>query len=89
MNNTVFCQKYQQQLEALAEPPFPGDLGLQIQKSISKKAWNNWLQLQTMLINEKHLNLASFDDRKYLNQQRQLFFEGEQYEKPSGYTPPQ
>ena len=39
-------------------PPFPGDKGDEIFSSVSKQAWMEWLQQQTMLVNEKQLDLS-------------------------------
>ncbi len=56
--NMVVCRKYGQNLPKLPTPPFPNAKGQEIQNTVSAKAWNEWLALQTMLINEKHLSLA-------------------------------
>ena len=63
----VYCKKYQEELPALDRPPYPGPRGEEIFNNVSKKAWMEWLQLQTMLINEKQLNLAEKETRDYLN----------------------
>ncbi len=57
MTRTVFCRKYQQELEGLDFPPMPGKKGQEIWENVSKKAWEEWQNQQTMLINEKHLSL--------------------------------
>ena len=57
MSRTVFCRKYQSEQEGLARPPFPGPKGQDIYDNVSKQAWQEWLHEQTMLINEKHLNV--------------------------------
>lgn len=54
MTRTVFCRKYKQELEGLERPPYPGALGQEIYDNVSKKAWQEWTDHQTMLINEKH-----------------------------------
>ncbi len=36
--------------------PFPGEKGEEIFSSVSKQAWMEWLQQQTMLVNEKQLD---------------------------------
>ena len=58
MSRTVFCKKYQQELEGLAAPPYPGPKGQDIYENVSRQAWEDWQAHQTMLINEKHLSLA-------------------------------
>ena len=85
----VFCKKYKKELDAMIQPPIPGPKGEEIQQNFSQKAWNEWISLQTMLINEKHLDLSLKESRKWLNEQMSLFLNNENYEKPSGFIPQQ
>ena len=85
--NKVFCKKYKKELDALIQAPIPGPKGEEIQRNFSQKAWNEWISLQTMLINEKHLDLSLKESRKWLNEQMSLFLNNEDYEKPSGFIP--
>ena len=62
-----FCRKYQQNLPKLPNPPFPNAKGQEIQDTISAKAWNAWLELQTMLINEKHLSMIDPQAKKNIS----------------------
>lgn len=89
MSRMVFCRKHQQELEGLARPPFPGPKGQDIYEHISKKAWEEWLAHQTMLINEKHLNMMDMGARTYLSEQMTKFFSGEEYDQAEGYVPPE
>ncbi len=68
-------------------PPYPGPKGEEIYANVSKKAWAEWLDHQKMLINEGQINLTSKESRKWLNEQMELFFAGEDYAKPDGYKP--
>ena len=88
MARTVHCRKYKEELPGLAQPPFPGPKGEDIYENISQKAWNAWLSHQTMLINEKRLNMMDMESRNYLNEQREKFLSGEDYDKAEGYVPP-
>jgi Fe-S cluster biosynthesis and repair protein YggX len=88
MSRNVFCKKYQKELEGLDAPPFPGRKGQDIFDSISKQAWLDWQAHQTMLINEKHLSLVDPDARKYLQQEMDKFFAGEDYDQAEGYVAP-
>ena len=86
---TVECKKYGEKLPGLAAPPMPGPAGLEIYEQISAKAWQEWQQLQTMLINEKHLNVRDAEARKYLSEQRRRFFANELVDRADGYVPPE
>ena len=83
----IFCKKFHKELEALLSPPIPGPKGEHIKDNFSQKAWSDWIALQTMLINEKHLDLSIKENRVWLNNQMDLFLNSENYEKPSGYIP--
>ncbi len=89
MSRTVFCKKYQQEMEGLDAPPFPGPRGQDIFDNISKQAWQDWQAQQTMLINEKQLSLIDPQARKYLQEQMEKFFSGEAYDRAEGYVPPE
>ena len=84
----VFCKKYNKELDALPFPPIPGEKGMSIMQNFSREAWDAWVDLQTMLINEKHLDLSMQENRKWLNEQMLLFLNNEKYEKPSGFVQP-
>ena len=66
MTRTVHCRKYQREMEGLDVPPLPGAKGEEIYATVSRQAWNEWQALQTMLINEKHLNLRDPAARRSL-----------------------
>jgi Fe-S cluster biosynthesis and repair protein YggX len=88
MSRTVFCKKYQQEMEGLAKPPYPGPKGEDIFEHVSRQAWTEWQAHQTMLINEKHLSLVDPEARKYLQGEMDKFLSGEDYDKADGYVPP-
>ncbi len=87
MERLVFCKKYQKKLPGLKNPPYPGPKGEEIYQSVSDKAWREWLNHQTMLINEGQLNLTDKDSRNWLKEQMELFLSNGDYEKPKGYRP--
>lgn len=87
MTRTVFCRKYQEELEGLDTPPLPGPAGAEIFDTVSKKAWLEWQTLQTMLINEKALDLRDPEARKYLTVQRERFLDNEATDHAEGYVP--
>ena len=87
MTDTVFCRKYQEELPAMDRLPYPGPKGEELLSTVSKKAWQEWLQLQTMLINEKQLDLSEKSSRDYLNQQLENFLDNKKTDKAEGFVP--
>tara|TARA_B100000073_G_scaffold235672_1_gene197134 strand:- start:587 stop:856 length:270 start_codon:yes stop_codon:yes gene_type:complete len=83
----IFCRKYQQELDAMMLPPLPGEKGEELMQNYSQVAWNEWIKLQTMLINERRLDLSEKENRKWLNEQMMLFLENKDYKKPDGFIP--
>lgn len=88
MTKKVKCIKLGIEAEGLDAPPFPGPKGQFIYENVSKQAWQEWLNMQTMLINEHRL--ASFDPKakKFLEAERAKFLFGDGIEMPEGYVPP-
>jgi Fe-S cluster biosynthesis and repair protein YggX len=88
MSRTVYCEYLKKEAEGLDFQLYPGELGEKIFNSISKQAWAEWQKKQTMLINEKRLNLMDPQARTFLEKQMQAFlFEGKDVDI-EGYTPP-
>ncbi|MFL0810895.1 MAG: oxidative damage protection protein [Agarilytica sp.] len=87
MSRTVNCRKLGKELPGLTAPPLPGPKGLDIYENVSQQAWQTWLQHQTRLINEKHLNMMDLQARKYLGEQMNLFLSGQDYDQAEGYVP--
>ncbi|KXF80123.1 oxidative damage protection protein [Enterovibrio coralii] len=88
MSRTVFCQRLQKDADGLDFQLYPGELGKRIFDNISKEAWAQWQSKQTMLINEKKLNMMEPEHRKLLEEEMVKFlFEGHDT-VIEGYTPP-
>ena len=88
MTKLVFCRKYQQELEALDFAPFPGPKGEALLTSVSKQAWQEWLKHQTTLFNEKRLNVFEAEAKKFLEEQREKFFNNDaDVEQAEGWKP--
>lgn len=88
MSRMVFCRKYKQELEGLDMPPYPGAKGQDLYAHVSKKAWQEWMQHQTMLINEKRLNVMDLGTKVYLTEQMTKFLSGDNYDEAEGFVPP-
>ncbi|GEA52447.1 MULTISPECIES: oxidative damage protection protein [Vibrio] len=88
MSRTVFCEHLKKDAEGLDFQLYPGELGKRIFDGISKEAWGMWQSKQTMLINEKKLNMMDPEHRKLLETEMVNFlFEGKDI-VIDGYTPP-
>ncbi|MDI5831076.1 oxidative damage protection protein [Shewanella xiamenensis] len=87
MARTVNCVYLNKEADGLDFQLYPGDLGKRIFDNISKEAWGLWQKKQTMLINEKKLNMMNVDARKFLEEQMTSFlFEGKDVEI-EGFVP--
>ena len=87
MARLVKCVKLGREAEGLDVPPYPGPLGQRIFETVSKEAWRQWLEQQTMLVNEHRLNLADKKARDYLTQQMERHFFGSGADVAKGYVP--
>ncbi len=87
MARQVHCIKLGIEEEGLETPPFPGAKGQYIYEHVSKKAWQEWLSMQTMLINEHRL--ASFEPKakRLIEEEREKFLFGTGFQMPEGYVP--
>ena len=61
-------------------PPMPGPKGKELMETVSQEAWESWKSHQTTLINEKHLDMSKADDRLWLIEQMEKFFNNEDVE---------
>ena len=87
MSRQVQCRKYKTSLPGLEVPPYPGPKGEDIFNNVSQQAWEEWQAQQTMLINEKHLNMSEASARKFLQEEMEKFLAGEDFEQAEGYVP--
>lgn len=72
----VQCAKFEQELPALAKPPFPGDLGDRIFNEVSTMAWDAWQEQATLVINHYGLNMADPRANTFLFEQMEAFLFG-------------
>ncbi|MES2489183.1 MAG: oxidative damage protection protein [Pseudomonadota bacterium] len=87
MSRIIHCVKLGIDAEGLDRPPYPGPLGQRIFENASKKAWADWIEHQTRLINEYRLSLSSSDSRKFLAGEMEKFFFGGELTQ-THYVPP-
>lgn len=88
MTRMVNCIKLGREAAGLDFPPVPGELGKRIFENVSKEAWQQWIKLQTMLINENRLSLVDANARKYLAEQLEKHFFGHGADQAAGYVAP-
>ena len=87
MARMIQCVKLKKEAEGLMTPPLPGPKGQWIFENISQEAWSEWQAHQTRLINKKHLNLLEPEVRKYLMEQMDKYFSGEDIDATEDYVP--
>ncbi len=88
MSRKIHCIKLGIEADGLEKPPFPGERGQRIFESISSQVWQEWLNLQTMLINEHRLTPFQTRDKQFLANERVKFLFGTGASTPEGYVPP-
>ena len=87
MSRTVFCQKLNVEAPGLAFQTWPGELGKRIFDNISQQAWDQWVNHQTMLINEYRLNPMDPKAKELIVGELEKFLFGSGSEKPADYVP--
>lgn len=83
----VTCVKLHKELPGLEEPPWSGELGQRIYEQVSQQAWNQWVDLLRMLINEYRLVPSTKEAQEFIAQQMEKFFFGEGAAPPPEYVP--
>lgn len=72
---TVFCSRLKQELPAISgRITFAGPFGERILKSVSQKAWIEWLDMQMKVINEYRLHMGEASHRQFLQEMASKFF---------------
>ncbi len=88
MARMVKCVKLGKEAEGLDFPPWPGKLGERIFESVSKEAWQLWMNHQTMLMNEYRLNPLDPKARKMITEEMEKFLFGAGSKPPEGFVAP-
>ena len=87
MPRIVNCVVLKKEAEGLDYQPYPGELGKRIYDNVSKTAWGQWLEHQTMLINENRLTPIEPKARAMLVAEMEKFFFGGGSAKPKEFKP--
>jgi Fe-S cluster biosynthesis and repair protein YggX len=85
----VNCVVLGRPADGLDYAPYPGELGKRIWQSVSKEAWQRWVDHQTMLINEYRLTPIDPKHRQFLAAEMEKFLFGGGTSRPEGYKPPE
>lgn len=88
MTRMIHCVKLGKELSGLDRSPYPGVLGQRIYENISKEAWQQWLQHQTMLVNEYRLSMFEPKAKQFLLSEMEKYLFGDGAVMPEGYVPP-
>ena len=88
MSRTVYCVKLQKNAPGLRMQLIPGELGKRIFDNISQEAWSRWQKKQTMLINEKKLNMMNLEDQKIIRKAMEQYLFEDIEPVIEGYKPP-
>ena len=86
MSRTVQCVKLGVEAEGLDKPPFKGDLGQKVFDTVSKGAWQQWLEHSKMLINEYRLDLVSEAGQRIWMTELEKYFYGEGSSAPPEFV---
>ncbi len=87
MSRMVKCVLLGIEAEGLDYVTYPGELGQRIYDNVSKQAWQQWLDHQTMLLNEYRLTPIEPKDRKFLEEEMEKFFFSGGSSRPEEYVP--
>jgi Fe-S cluster biosynthesis and repair protein YggX len=83
----VKCVKLGQELPALSEQPWPGELGKRIYENVSARAWKLWEDRMRMILNEYRLAPWQKEAQDLVSKAMEEFFFGQDAALPPGYTP--
>jgi Fe-S cluster biosynthesis and repair protein YggX len=84
----IHCVKFDKEMSGLDRAPYPGVLGQRIYDNVSKEAWQQWLQHQTMLVNEYRLAMFEPKAKEFLLSEMEKYLFGDGASAPEGYVPP-
>ena len=90
MARTVNCLILGEEAPGLERVPYPGELGQRIFENVSTEGWNQWIERQTMIINENGLSTIDPASLEILEQHLLgfIFKEGDLGAQPEGFRAP-
>ncbi len=90
MTRMVNCVVLGIEAPALSNVPYPGGIGLRIFENVSEQGWKQWVERQTMIINENGLSTVDPASLALIEQHMLgfLFKEGDLGQQPEGFRPP-
>ncbi len=90
MTRMVNCVVLGEDAPGLGRVPYPGELGQRIYESVSAGGWSQWIERQTMIINENGLSTIDPASLAIIEQHMLgfIFKEGDLGHQPSGFQAP-
>ena len=90
MAHMVQCVVLNREAEGLEAPPHPGELGQRIYENVSAEGWKQWVERQTMIINENGLSTIDPASLEIIEQHMLgfIFKEGDMGQQPAGFRAP-
>ncbi|MCP4765285.1 MAG: oxidative damage protection protein [Gammaproteobacteria bacterium] len=90
MPRVVNCVVLEQEAPGLERVPYPGELGQRIYDNVSAEGWSQWVERQTMIINENGLSTIDPASLTVLEQHMLgfIFKEGDLGQQPEGFRAP-
>jgi len=90
MARLVNCVVIGIEAPGLERVPYPGELGQRIFDNVSAEGWKQWVERQTMIINENGLSTIDPASLEILEQHMLgfIFKEGDLGQQPEGFRAP-
>ena len=90
MTRMVNCVVLGTEAPGLERVPYPGEIGKRIFETVSAEGWTQWVQRQTMIINENGLSTIDPTSLALIEQHMVgfLFKEGDLGQQPEGFRAP-
>ena len=90
MARVVNCVVLGREEPGLEKVPYPGELGQRIYENVSTEGWKQWIERQTMIINENGLSTIDPASLEILEQHMLgfIFKEGDLGQQPQGFRAP-